>query len=318
MSAAARAERWLDKRLPKLRPGGSPDRLPVTLHRQRIYILPTYLGLLFSLLLFVMLLGSLNYNNNLSILLTFLLGSMALLATVHTYRNLAGITAKECHAAPVFAGEQAHFILTLINQDQRARCMIQARCEDQWATVNLHPQASGTLGLSQPTVKRGWHTPRRIQLFTVFPLGLFHAWTWLDEPGRVLVYPKPEEAPYPLFQGTCAAAHTIPSGDDYAGLRPYRPGDPSRLIAWKASAHTEKLLSKEFHASRQGVVWLDYNVLEGLDLEARLSRLTRGVLDAQAQNLRYGLRLPGQEIQPASDVRHHHTCLRALALFGDP
>ncbi|HWM27174.1 MAG TPA: hypothetical protein VNQ14_01850, partial [Woeseiaceae bacterium] len=62
----ARAERWA-----RNRQGIDPPS--TRLRSRRIYILPTGVGAIFALMTFAMLLGSMNYNNNLSFLLTFLL-----------------------------------------------------------------------------------------------------------------------------------------------------------------------------------------------------------------------------------------------------
>jgi uncharacterized protein (DUF58 family) len=39
------------------------------------------------------------------------------------------------------------------------------------------------------------------------------------------------------------------------------------------------------------------------------------VITAQQENHHYGLRLPGQAIEPDSGQAHYHQCLRALALY---
>jgi uncharacterized protein (DUF58 family) len=63
-------------------------------------------------------------------------------------------------------------------------------------------------------------------------------------------------------------------------------------------------------------LWLDWNQLPGnLDQEARLSRLTRWVLSADRDGLRYGLRLPAQELAPDAGEAHRLACLRELALY---
>jgi hypothetical protein len=46
----------------------------------RVYILPTGVGLVFALMTFAMLLGSMNYNNNLSFVLTFFLIGLGFVA----------------------------------------------------------------------------------------------------------------------------------------------------------------------------------------------------------------------------------------------
>ena len=64
-----------------------------------------------------------------------------------------------------------------------------------------------------------------------------------------------------------------------------------------------------------GLLWLDWTQLPaGLDTEARVSRLTRWVMDAESLRLRYGLRLPHAEIAPDGGPSHRARCLRELAL----
>ena len=72
---------------------------------------------------------------------------------------------------------------------------------------------------------------------------------------------------------------------------------------------------KQFVETREREYWLDWNDLPDLDTEARLSQLTRWVLDAHGASRHYGLRLPGLTIEPASGEDHRESCLRALALF---
>ncbi len=55
-----------------------------TLAYRHIYILPTRYGVFFGALLATMLLGSINYANNLGLLTTFLLAGLGLVAMLHT------------------------------------------------------------------------------------------------------------------------------------------------------------------------------------------------------------------------------------------
>ena len=50
-------------------------------------------------------------------------------------------------------------------------------------------------------------------------------------------------------------------------------------------------------------------------VEARLSRLTSWVLQADRSGACYGLRLPARRIAPAAGEKHRHRCLEALARF---
>ena len=51
--------------------------------------------------------------------------------------------------------------------------------------------------------------------------------------------------------------------------------------------------------------------------EARIRRLTRWVLEADRQAVRYRMRLPAMTIGPGRGSEHRHACLRALALLPD-
>jgi hypothetical protein len=97
-----RAQAWIRRRQ-----GADTD--PVELRRQRIYILPTRLGVAYAAMLFAMLLGGLNYNNNLALGLTFLLVSLGLVTMHHAHGTLAGVRLRLLEAMPAFVGNDVRF-----------------------------------------------------------------------------------------------------------------------------------------------------------------------------------------------------------------
>ena len=103
-----------------------PVSLPVSLTRRRIYILPTRSGMVFVFFLLAMLVAAINYTNNLAFLLTFLLGSMALVSAVHTYANMAGLRVEDVRLLPAFCGEEARLRI-LFRAGGRPRGMLTAR-----------------------------------------------------------------------------------------------------------------------------------------------------------------------------------------------
>ena len=78
-------------------------------------------------------------------------------------------------------------------------------------------------------------------------------------------------------------------------------------------ARTDQMVSKTFADHQSEELALDYQQLAHLDVETRLSRLTRWVLDASTRNLKYSLRMPEKTIGPAAGDDHKHHCLKALA-----
>lgn len=299
-----------------LRP--APDATPVTLTQRRIYVLPTRPGLIFALMLWVMLLGAINYANSMGFVLTFLLGSLAVVSILHAWRNLARLTVSVGKREPVFVGQEARFEVCLSNAGNIPRYAISLSAGTGDCT-DVPPRQVACLAFTLPAQQRGWLQAPSFKLVSTFPLGLFRAWAHLDLDMRCLVYPRPAPETLPLPVARAEAGHGCSHGEgheDFSGLRTYRIGDSLRHVAWKAVAREQGMLAKQFSGESQQDVWLDWDALAGLDTETRLSRLTRWVLDADAAGLRYGLRLPDRTLAPALGEEHRRQCLEALALSG--
>ncbi len=315
MAATTRLERWLYR----LR---GPEASPVVLVQRRVFILPTRTGLAYAGLLFLMLIGAINYGLSLGFALVFLLVGLGLVAMLHTFRNLLGLEISAGRAEPVFAGDRARFVLHLRNRRRGGRLALCLGLDGEAAScTDLAAEAVADIGLGLAARRRGWLRPGRIRVETRYPLGLVRAWSLVEPNMRCLVYPRPEAVAPPLPPaGSDAFGEARGSQDeeDFAGLRDYRPGDSPSRMAWKAAARGQSPLTKLFDGVGGGPLWLDWNSLPGgMETEARLSRLTRWLLDAQTRGLACGLRLPGREIPLGRDARHFESCLEALALHGE-
>ncbi len=308
-------EQLAERRLPALTRHRQPEPLPATLHRRRIYVLPTRFGLMFACMLCVMLLGALNFNNNAALLLTFLLAGSALISLPRTVRNLEGVSLVAVHAEPVHAGDQARLELRLRAADDDIHPQLLLRRGECEHALDLG-EGGGVVHLSLPTTRRGWLPIGRITISTDFPFGLFYAWSVLHPDQRVLVLPAPEREAPPLPRGRGGQMHKVdPNGEDWQGLRDYRSGDALRLVTWRLSARAERLLVKEFADPHADEVILDYERTGALSHEARIARLTRWVLEASAQNLPFALRLPGINLVAARGAMQRAQALRELALL---
>jgi uncharacterized protein (DUF58 family) len=296
------------------------DEAPLRLHRRRIYILPTALGVGFGLSLLGMLLAAMNYNNSMAFALTFLLAGLGLVAMHWCHQNLSGLVLRGVSLQPAFAGGMARLRLALENPGGSARHDLQAHCDGRLsACLDLAPREDGELCIDLPARRRGRLLVERMTLHTHFPFGLFRAWAWLHPHCEGIVYPAPAErasAPPPGGPEDPEGSWDERRGeDDFSGLRSFRPGDSPRRIAWKAAARGEELPVKQFAGSARGSTWLEWEQATARDVEERLAILCRWVLDAHAGGGSYGLRIPGIEIAPATGPAHRHRCLAALALY---
>jgi len=297
-----------------------PEPGTIFLRQNRVYILPTRPGLAFGLALAIMLIGSINYNLSLGYILTFLLASMGLVAILHTFRNLVHLHITPGRVQPVFAGEVAWFELFVENRARYDRCSIALWHQGKATHCDVASARGTTVSVPVRSEKRGWLTPGRITVDTNFPIGLLRAWSYIQPDMRCLVYPRPDDGllPLPEPSGGSGEKRVASNGsDDFAGLRAYQASDSPRHIHWKAAAREQGLQTKVFSGHAAAELWLDWNELPAnLDLESRLSRLTRWVLSADRDGLRYGLRLPGLELAPDTGEPHRLACLRELALYA--
>ncbi len=290
----------------------------ILLTHRRIFIIPNRRGLGLLFLLFIQLIGSINYNNSLGFILTFLLGSIAMLGTIYGFRNLAGLSISASQPTPVFAGDSARSMLSLENPSQTPRIAIQVglRGEPQ-QEISLEADDNLQIPLNFSSSQRGWQALPMMKLSSEFPLGLFHAWAPLRFNIRVLVYPRPspDNIPFPTLPGD-GGAQRHASNDDFQGFQSYQPGDSLRRIHWKGVAKGQGVHVKEYRGEESNQLYLDWLQTPGLDVEARLSRLCRWVLEAEKIGTAYGLRLPGTDIKPSMGQAHMRVCLERLALFG--
>jgi uncharacterized protein (DUF58 family) len=295
------------------------ESAPVVLDRRRIYILPTKHGLAFALMLLLLLIGSINYALSLGFLLTFLLAGVAVMGMLHTYRNLAGVAIRWLRPEPVFAGATAAFPLLLETAGPVLRVGINVSTTPRAAqSVDIHDRVA-PVQMAVPAPKRGLCVCLDLKLDTRYPLGLFRAWSWVTPDAICVVYPTPASTGIPFAAPAVAdgkgATHSL-GDDEFRHLRPYQPGDSPRRIAWRAYARERGLLTKEFSGETGGDLWLDWRDAPELAVEAKLSRLARWVLDADAQGITYGLRIPGSSVAPARGEGHRQACLRSLATYG--
>lgn len=311
-----RALAYAERRLPALTRLRKPEALPIRLDRRRIYVLPTGFGVAFALLLFVMLLGALNYANNPALLLTCLFGAAGGASLFAGFRVMNGLAlvrvgGEECHAGSPLA-LHLHFA-----PSTHARPSLRLRAGDIETAFALPAGVEGGATASLPTTARGWMRAGRLRVSTDYPLGLFHIWSWLNPDAEFLVYPALESPAPPLPGGDVRGdvATRAGTGEDHAGLRDYRVTDPPRLIAWKASARHDALLVRDAEHRSDDALVLDYATQHGLDHEARIRRLTAWVLAADAAQRDYILSIPGGTFGPGAGTVQRHACLRALALL---
>jgi len=112
--------------------------------------------------------------------------------------------------------------------------------------------------------RRGIYQAGPMELSGSDPLGLF---PWKKQLPHtevsVVIYPEiiPLSKPFSIHRGMIGGSSrtTDKAYEDvsrYLGLRDYQPGDPFRIISWKASAHRGKLQSMDYERTIHAPAWV--------------------------------------------------------------
>ncbi|WP_028469947.1 DUF58 domain-containing protein [Neptunomonas japonica] len=305
-----RVKSWLVNRYPAQR--------SVKLTQNRIFILPTMAGMAYLVVVLLILLLAVNYQNNLAYAVCFTLLSLFVTAILHTYANLSGLKISALSTEPAFSNEIAYFRYQL----HSARAMNQLTLgfnNNAQITIDLKKNVEHNIEVPYLCSRRGWQRAELFRIGSLYPLGLFRAWSWLRFDQTVLVYPKPiEGGQLDSFVGRDSRDNmALAKGDEeFEALSPYYPGAAKNSIAWKAYAKGYGLQVKTYQGSASDELWLDWSLWPELSEEQRLSCMCYWSIQLSQNQTHYGLRLPGVTFEPSAGEKHNIKVLEQLALYG--
>lgn len=296
------------------------DHAPLTLRGRRIYILPTRAGVVAAALLFIMFLAGLNYQNNLALLLCFLLAGSALVSMYECHATLTGLTISSARVESAFAHGHGDLQLGFYNGADSTRRSLRLRVTAvEPKSFDIAPRGACLVALRYQALARGRQRIDRLHLSTDAPLGLFRAWTWLHLPLEALIYPAPlrlRPLPPPTGEPHHSERDRHRSGEEeFAWLRPFRESDPLRRVAWKAYARGGPMMVAHYDAPAGAQRTLSLQMLRDLPLERALSQLADWVLECERQGETYALELPARALPPGHGLAQRRHCLEALALY---
>ena len=291
--------------------------------KRRIYILPTRFGAIFIAGACTMIIIGSAFQNNLVNLVAYFMLALVFTSAIQTQENLKDVRVEGIESEGGFAGSEFVVTTVLANTSRRTRFNLETRLKRIKARAHYESSARlparGALRIRSAYVagRRGRHSTRGARLSSLYPLGLFEAWTWEDVESTYYVYPAlvgHRRLPLESAPGDAGALTRPNAGDDFHGHRLFREGDSHRRIDWKAHARGRPLLVKEFSDGAPGALVLDWKNLKGLDLESRLSQLAVWVDEARERKLIFSLKLPDAEIPAGHGLAHAQRCWQALAV----
>ncbi len=311
----ARLQAGLRSRFSRILGKRAGRNLPILLNQKKLYVLPTGFGWFTAVVLFVCVLGGLNYNNNLALGFSFLFCALAFLSVHVAHRNLIRLEFTHVLAHPTFAGGELHVEVGINPSDARARTCLRGEFESG-TEVEFELSAASTINFALPAAKRGWQELPPLTISTQWPFGLFVVWSHVWPHAQALIYPKLETNPpnFPIATSQATGKSAQVGDEDLRNLRSYRPGDAPRQIAWRASARAGDLRTRELETPASSDIVFDYQQIQGLAHEAKLSRLAAWCVRAAEQKANFALLLPNAQLDSNQGPAHLAACLKELAL----
>jgi uncharacterized protein (DUF58 family) len=317
-------------------------------------------GLLFVLTVFLIALAAVRTGNNMLYLILAMLLSATLASGVAARLSLRALFVSLQVPQNVFVGEEVSIKISLKNQKSWCTsfsilaedvALIRARRRAGLAgrfNFRKAGPASGGLDaepvlhhaayfpaippgetraelITQSFPKRGAYHLEGLRLSTQFPFGFFHRGERISVTGEILVYPAIREISsdlhlLPFLPGKLEGKHPGPGESLYA-IRSYHEGESARLIHWKATAKTGKLMAREYAREEESefCLILDTNRRDGGAQEiARFEKavsLTSSLAAHFAHEAAdFEFLTPHEHIPRGTGTEHLYRILRALAV----
>jgi uncharacterized protein (DUF58 family) len=175
--------------------------------------------------------------------------------------------------------------------------------------------------------RRGAYQMTGLNLTTRFPFSFFEKVRELDDEEQLIVFPRPADADE--WMTTVSARFGDVSqnergmGEEYFGLRDYRPGEDKRLIHWKSSARRGETVVRETESQEQRSVeiwlmhWTGVPAQQRHQVESRfehdLERVVGLILRLVSGGYRVGLRTRTRRIPLSQDAAGVDRMLAELA-----
>lgn len=293
----------------------------ITLKHSTIYVLPSTLGVYFSVVALLNLVMGINYQNNLILFMAYLMFVIIIFALLLGYSNASGLTVSFKYATESFV-PQASQLVWQVRADDPCQAITLSYPHDlkNARYISRVKNEAIKCQLSLPYTKRGCYQLKAIKIASNYPFGLVSVWSYIQPEIKVYVYPAilkttNQKHHNLVVHNTNEGTEKHKGDDEFESLITHLPEMGLQRISWKHYAKTQQLLVKQFTDLKSANAQFDFNLMTG-DTEQRLSQLCFLVCQAFERDINFSLNLPNISIQSGSGKQHHQHCLEALSLVG--
>ncbi|MBH0027407.1 DUF58 domain-containing protein [Pseudoalteromonas sp. SWN29] len=293
----------------------------ITLEHRTIYVLPSSLGWYFVIVAILNFVMGINYQNNLILIMSYLMFVVIIIAVLMGYSNAKGLTVKFKDAFNSYSPQKPNirFELQSPSVTQSINLTYQGTEQTQQHTDEVDSKTQ-LLTLNLPYSSRGKYAVQRIKIASNYPFGLITVWSYIQLQTDIFVYPSLEQVlsdthTSMLDEQADKGISKESGSEEFESLIPHLPEMGLQRISWKHYAKTQQLLVKEFADFKTANALFDFTLMNG-DTEQRLSQLCFLVCEATEQNTPFMLKLPSKTINTNTGLQHKQQCLALLCSFN--
>jgi uncharacterized protein (DUF58 family) len=199
-------------------------------------------------------LAALNTGNNLMYLILAMMFAILAISYVFLKVNLKGLSLSVSLEQPVYARQSAEMNLTVTNTKRfissySLKIIFPNSMHGEGYVPSVLPGSKVMVPVEVTFRKRGIYAYGDFLVESSFPFIFFTKKISARVEGEAIVYPEIKEVEVArLFKGEGEDSWTMRAGqsDELLTIREFRTGDDIKLVHWKASAKSDKLLVREF------------------------------------------------------------------------
>jgi uncharacterized protein (DUF58 family) len=229
-------------------------------------------GWIFCAFILVVAIAAISTGNNLLYMVLAALLATMVVSGVASRLGISNLSVSLRFPDHIFAGDPTQLEVTLNNQkqffpsfsltvaatEQKDRQALRKKLRHSSATTLgdlahfpiLPARAKARARITRTFEQRGVYPVNGFTLRTRFPFGFVERRRYVEANGEMIVYPRPQTLDdfyhlLPLTHGQMES-NLKGRGSDLYGIRQYLPTDHPRVVDWKATAKTSKLMVREF------------------------------------------------------------------------
>lgn len=292
--------------IPGLKTFGVVTGPSVQVSVRRLIALPTKSGWMFAALVALLLIGAINFQNNLGFLMAFGLITLGFLSLLRSGINLSNIQLQIDPPQPIQANsDNARLAVTVRSHQPLEGLLFRPKWPSAKTKTIVRCDRVSHVSLPVPPLLRGIHKLPDIEFGSMYPLGwviLRGRWRPLME---LTVYPIPVEPRTEMI-------HRQRGNQSDLMVREYQRGDRPAQIAWKKSKSVHHLVTVTPDSIDQHAHVSDASYRR-VSKEMMLSYLTWEILEHFKNKQPWSFEFQGTLLDSASSTIHRDQCLRMLA-----